>query len=81
MNIDHALEALRKSAIFRYGGFEFEADVGDSWLHETDEEEEECRKPRKQAPTTQQPFKKGRVGFSESSTHGALILEKAFCGL
>ena len=36
-------------------------------------------KPRKQTPTRQQPFKKGRVGVSESSTHGALLLEKVFC--
>ena len=27
------------------------------------------------------PDKKGRVGISESSTHGALFLEKVFCGL
>ena len=45
------------------------------------EEEEECTKPRKQTPTKQQPFKKGRLGISESSTHGALLLEKVFCGL
>ena len=35
-------------------------------------------KPRKQTPTRQQPFKKGCVGISESSTHGALLLEKVF---
>ena len=37
MNVDFA---LRKLAIFRYDGFEFEA-VSDKWLYETDEEEEE----------------------------------------
>ena len=47
MNIDMALEDLRKLVIFRYGGFEFKA-VGNKWLHEMDEEEEECSKPRKQ---------------------------------
>ena len=62
------------------GGFEFKA-VGDRWLHETDEEEEECMKASKQTPTRQQPFKKGYVSISESSTHGALFLEKVFCGL
>ena len=36
---------------------------------------------RKQTPTRQQTFKKGRVSISESSTHGALFLEKVFCGL
>ena len=61
-------------------GFEFEA-VGDKWLHEMDGEEEECTKPGKQTPTRQQLFKKGRVGISESSTHGALFLEKVFYGL
>ena len=55
--------------------------VGDKWLHETDEEEEECMKPRKQTPTREQPFKKGCVDVSESSAHGALFLEKVFCGL
>ena len=45
------------------------------------EEEEECSKPRKQTPTRQQPFKKGRVRISESIRHGALFLEKVFCGL
>ena len=63
-----------------HGGFEFEA-VGDKWLHETHEEEEECTKPRKQTPTRQQPFKKGCIGISESSTHCSLFLEKVFCGL
>ena len=67
-------------AVFRYGRFESEA-VGDKLLHETDEAEEECTKSRKQTPTRQQPFKKGRVGISESSTHSALFLEKVFCGL
>ena len=70
-----AFEALRKLAILRHGGFEFEA-VDDKWMHDTDEEEEEYNNPRTQAPTRQQPFKKGRVGVSESSTHGALLLEK-----
>ena len=37
--------------------------------------------PRKQTPTRQQIFKKGRVGISENSTHGALFLEKVNCGL
>ena len=46
-----------------------------------DEEEEERTKPRKQTPTKQHPFKKGRVGISESSTHGALLLEKVFWSL
>ena len=43
--IDFALEALQKLAIFQYGRFEFEA-VGDKWLHKTNEEKEECIKPR-----------------------------------
>ena len=64
--------------VSHHGGFEA---VGDKWLHETDEEEEECMKPRKQIPTRQQPFKKGHVGISKSSTHGTLFLEKVFCGL
>ena len=38
-------------------------------------------KPRKQTPTRQQMFKKGGVGISESSTHGAMVLEEVFCGL
>ena len=38
-------------------------------------------KPRKQTPTKQQPFKKGRVGISKSSTHSALLLGKVFWGL
>ena len=80
MNIDFAFEALRKLAIFRYGRFEFKA-VGDKLLHETDEEQEECTKPRKQTPTRQQLFKKGHVGISESSTQGALLLEKLVCCL
>ena len=46
MSLDFAFKALRKLAVFRYDGFEFEA-IGDKWLHETDEEEEECKKPRK----------------------------------
>ena len=58
-------------AIFLYGGFEA---VGDKWLHETSEDEEECTKPRKQTLTRQQPFKKGLVSISESSTHDALFL-------
>ena len=49
INIDFASK-LRKLAIFLHGGFEFET-VGDKWLHETGEEEEECTKPRKQTPT------------------------------
>ena len=61
-------------------GFEFEA-VSDKLLHETYEEEEECTKPRKQTQTIQQPFKKGFVGISESSTHNALFLEKVFFSL
>ena len=36
---------------------------------------------KKQALTRQQPFKKGGVGISESSTHSALLFEKVFCGL
>ena len=80
MNINFAFEALRKLAIYRYGGFEFKA-VCDKWLHKTAEKEEECTKQRKQTPTRQQPFKKGHIGISESSTHGALLLEKVFCGL
>ena len=34
-----------------HGGFEFEA-VSDKWLHETDEEEEECTKPRTNSDQT-----------------------------
>ena len=79
MNIDCAFEALWKLATFRYGGFEFKAG-GNKWWHETDEEEEECKKPRKQAPI-RQLFKKGCVGISESNTYGALLLEKVFCDL
>ena len=60
--------------------FEFEA-ASDKWLHETDEEEEECTKPKKQTPTSQEPFKKGHVSISESSIHGALFLEKVLCSL
>ena len=41
------------------GRFEYEA-VGEKWLHETDKEEEECTKPRKQTPARQPPFKRGR---------------------
>ena len=77
MNTNFASK-LRKLAIFLYGGFEA---VGHKWLHETDEEEEECTKPRKQPPTRHQQFKKGHVGISENKTHGALFLEKVFCGL
>ena len=73
MNID-----LMEGAIFLCGGFEA---VGDKWLQETDKEEEECAEPRKQTPTRQQLFKKGRVCISEMNTHGALFLEKVFCGL
>ena len=80
LNVEFAFESLWKLAVFRYGGFEFEA-VGDKCLHETDKEEEECKKPRKHAPTNQQPFKQGHVGVSKRSTHGALHLEKVFCGL
>ena len=36
-------------------------------------------KPGKQTMTRQQPLKRGRVGISESSTCGALLLEKVFC--
>ena len=49
MIIDSAFKALWKLAIFRYGGFGFEA---------PGEEEEECMNPRKQAPTRKQLFKK-----------------------
>ena len=75
MNVKFTFKALQKLAIFRYGGFEFKA-VSDKWLNKTDEEEEECKKPRKQWP-----FKKRRVSFGESSTYGALLLEKVFCDL
>ena len=75
MNIDFVFKALWKLVIFRYGGFEFKA-VGDMWLHETDKVEEECKKSRKQAPT--RALKKGGVGISDCSTHGALLLEKVF---
>ena len=44
------IRTLWKVAIFLYGRFEFKA-VGIRWLHETDKEEEECTKPRKQTPT------------------------------
>ena len=77
MNIDFAFKAWRKSAIFTYGGFVNKA-VSRKWLHGTEEEEEECKRPRKQAPSRHQPFKKWHVGISESSTHGALFLKK-FC--
>ena len=72
MNIDFAWKLY---AIFQYGGFEA---VSDKWLHETDDEEDESAKPRKQTLTRQQTFKKGRIGIS--STHGALFLEKMVCG-
>ena len=68
MNIDFVFKALRKLAIFRYGGFEFKA-VGDKWLHETDEEEKECTKPRKQTPTRQQPFNKKDASASVKAAH------------
>ena len=68
LNIDFAFKTLRKLAIFGYDGFGLEA---------PNEEEEECMKPRKQAPT-RQLFKKGRVCIS---TRGALHLEKVFCSL
>ena len=45
------IKTLVKLAIFLYGRFEFKA-VGDKWLHKTDEEEEECSKPRKQTDTS-----------------------------
>ena len=77
MNINFAFEAERKLAIFTYGGFVNKA-VGSKWLHGTEEEKEECKRSRKQAPTRHQPFKKWHVGISESSTHGALLLKK-FC--
>ena len=70
MNSDFAFEALRKLTIFRHGGFEFT--VSDKWLHKT-KEEEECKKPRKQAPITQQLLKKGYVGISKSCTLGGLF--------
>ena len=38
-------------------------------------------RPRKQTPTRQRTFKKRRVNVNESSTQGALFLEKVFCGL
>ena len=38
-------------------------------------------KPRKQTATRQQTFMKEDVGISKSNTHGALVLEKVFCGL
>ena len=47
-------------------GFEIKA-VSDKWFHKTDEEEEECTKPKQQVPT-KQPFNKGHLGISESST-------------
>ena len=47
------MEALQKLAMFRYGGFEYEA-VGGKWQHESGQEE--CKKPRKQA-LTRQPAK------------------------
>ena len=50
-------------------------------MHKASEGDQECMKPMKQIPTRQQPFKKGRTGISESSTFGALFLEKAFCDL
>ena len=31
--------------------------------------------------TRQQPFKKGRISNSKSSTHGALLFEKVLCDL
>ena len=67
MNIEFAFEPLRKLAIFWYGKFEFEA-VGDKWLHETNEEEEECTKPRKPTVTRQQPFKKGHIVIRKRHT-------------
>ena len=80
VNSDFAFETSQQWAIFRHGGFEFKA-AGDKWLHKTDKEEEKCRKPRKLALTRQQPFKKGRVGISKSSTQGALLLEKMYYSL
>ena len=68
------IETLRKLAIFRYGGFEA---ADDKCLHETDEEEEECTKPRKQTPTRQQPFKKERVGISESQHTRCIVFGKS----
>ena len=58
------IKTLRKLAIFWYGGFEA---VRVKWLHETDEEEEESTKPRKQTPTRQQTFKKRLVGISKTA--------------
>ena len=80
VNIDFTFKALRKLAVFRYGGFEFET-VSDKWLHETDEEDKKCKKAKKQTQTRQQPFKKGWVGINKSSSHSALLLENVFCGL
>ena len=80
MNVGFVFKAVWKLAVFRYDGFEFET-VGDKWLHETDQEDEECKKPRKQAPSRQQQFKKGRVGITQSSTHSAVLLEKVFHSL
>ena len=56
------------------GGFEYKA-VSDKWLHETDKEEEESMKPRKQTPTRQQPFKKWHFGIREIGIYSALFLE------
>ena len=44
-------------------------------------EEEECTKSKKQTPTRQQPFKKGRISIIENITHDALFLEEVFCAL
>ena len=41
MHIDFAFKTLWKLAIFRYGGFKFEA-ISDKWVHKT-KEEEECK--------------------------------------
>ena len=43
MNIDLALEALWKLAIFRYSGFEFEA-VSDKWLPKPIKKKKNARK-------------------------------------
>ena len=44
MKIDFALKLYGSSPTSYYGGFEFEA-FGNRWLHEINEEEEECIKP------------------------------------
>ena len=65
------IETLLKLSIFRYGGFQAARNRRRGGrMHKT----------KKQTPTRQQTFKKGCVA-RENSTHGALFLEKVFCGL